>query len=89
MPEPVAWIADALAARWGQGAAWRQDPSAQPYEARLLEVDSARARAVLGWSPRWPLQAGLDRTVAWYRAIADGQDARAVTLAQIEDHLNG
>jgi CDP-glucose 4,6-dehydratase len=86
---PVAWIADALATRWGQGAAWRQDPGVQPYEARLLEVDSARARAVLGWTPRWSLQAGLDRTVAWYRAIADGLDARAVTLAQIEDHLNG
>ncbi|QUD87224.1 CDP-glucose 4,6-dehydratase [Phenylobacterium montanum] len=86
---PVAWIADAAAARWGDGAAWTQDPGVQPYEARLLEVDSARARAVLDWSPRWGLEEGLDRTVAWYRAVARGVDARAVTMAQIEDHLNG
>jgi CDP-glucose 4,6-dehydratase len=86
---PVAWIADAVAARWGAGASWSQDPASQPYEARLLEVDSARARTVLGWTPRWRLEAGLDRTVSWYKAVADGQDARAVTLAQIEDHLNG
>ena len=85
----VAWIADAVAARWGEGAGWTQDPASQPYEARLLEVDSARARAVLGWTPRWGLEQGLDRTVAWYKAVAEGQDARAVTLAQIEDHLNG
>ncbi len=86
---PVSWIADALAARWGPGASWAPDPGSQPYEARLLEVDSARARAVLGWTPRWRLEAGLDRTVAWYKAVADGADARDVTLAQIEDHLNG
>ena len=86
---PVRLIADLLAARWGQGARWEHDPSVQPYEARLLEVDSSRARSVLGWSPKWRLDEGLARTVDWYRAVASGEDARAVTLAQIEDHLNG
>ena len=86
---PVAAVADALAARWGEGAAWRQDPGVQPYEARLLEVDSARARTALGWTPRWRLDAGLDRTVDWYMAVHAGEDPRAVTLRQIEEHLNG
>ena len=86
---PVARVIDALAARWGDGAGWRQDPAAQPYEARLLEVDSARARGLLGWTPKWRLEAGLDRTVDWYRAVHGGEDARAVTLRQIEEHLNG
>jgi CDP-glucose 4,6-dehydratase len=86
---PVAFVADQLAGLWGEGAGWRQAEGAQPYEARLLEVDSAQARAVLGWAPKWRLEEGLARTVAWHRAVAAGQDARAVTLAQIEDHLNG
>ena len=86
---PVRVVADQLASRWGQGARWDHDPSVQPYEARLLEVDSSRSRSVLGWSPKWRLDAGLARTVDWYRAVAAGEDARAVTLAQIEDHLNG
>ena len=86
---PVARVIDAVAARWGEGAAWRQDPGAQPYEARLLEVDSARARGLLGWTPKWRLEAGLDRTVDWYRAVHGGEDPRAVTLRQIEEHLNG
>ncbi|MDR3506465.1 MAG: CDP-glucose 4,6-dehydratase [Caulobacteraceae bacterium] len=85
----VAWISDQLVARWGAGAAWTQDPGSQPYEARLLEVDSARARAVLDWAPKWRLDQGLDRTVGWYKAVADGADPRDVTLQQIEDHLNG
>jgi CDP-glucose 4,6-dehydratase len=85
----VAFVADRLAALWGAGAAWRQAEGVQPYEARLLEVDSAQARAVLGWAPKWRLEEGLSRTVAWHRAVAGGQDAQAVTLAQIEDRLNG
>ncbi len=35
---------------------WQHDTSVQPYEARLLEVDSAKARTVLGWAPRWRLR---------------------------------
>ena len=85
---PVARVIDAVAARWGEGACWRQDPGVQPYEARLLEVDSARARALLGWTPKWRLEAGLDRTVDWYRAVQAGDDPRAVTLRQIEEHLD-
>jgi len=82
-------VIDALAARWGEGASWTQHPGVQPYEARLLEVDSARARALLGWTPKWRLEAGLDRTVDWYRAVHGGEDPRAVTMRQIEEHLNG
>ena len=82
-------VADALADRWGDGARWDRDPAVHPYEARLLEVDSSRARSVLGWSPVWRLDEGLARTVDWYRQVASGADARAVTLTQIEDHLDG
>ena len=85
----VSEIATALAKGWADGAAWVQDPGSHPYEARLLEVDSALARQVLGWTPRWRLDQGLDRTLGWYKAVASGQDARAVTLSQIEDHLHG
>jgi CDP-glucose 4,6-dehydratase len=87
--QPVSRVADALVASWSDGARWERDPAVHPYEARLLEVDSSRARSVLGWSPKWPLDEGLARTVDWYRAVALGEDARAVTLAQIEDHLDG
>ena len=86
---PVAWVADRMAALWGESAAWGHTPGVRPYEAKLLEVDSARARSVLGWEPKWRLDEGLRRTVDWYRAVGAGQDARQVTLGQIEDHLNG
>ena len=86
---PVDWIADRLVGHWGEGAAWTRDPSVQPYEARLLEVDSSRARAHLGWTPRWRLAEGLQRTVDWYRAFHSGADMSRLTLAQIDEHLDG
>lgn len=33
---------------------------------------NARARSLLGWSPRVGLEAGLTRTIAWYRTAAGG-----------------
>lgn len=38
-----------------------------PYQA----LSSARARDVLGWRPCYDLEAGLERTIAWYRAFLD------------------
>jgi CDP-glucose 4,6-dehydratase len=32
-------------------------------------LDSAKARRVLGWEPRWTLEAGLQATVQWYRTF--------------------
>ena len=55
-----------------------------PREAPALRLDASRARKELGWRPRWPLDEALARTVEWYRQYSEGGDARALTLAQIE-----
>jgi CDP-glucose 4,6-dehydratase len=38
-------------------------------EIRDQYLDARRAAAVLGWEPRWDLDAGLAPTIAWYRAF--------------------
>lgn len=38
-------------------------------EIRRQYLSAARARRVLGWSPRFSLDEGLGRTIAWYRAF--------------------
>jgi CDP-glucose 4,6-dehydratase len=83
----VRWIARRIAASWPAPLGWVEDEEPRgyaPHEARLLKLDSSRARTRLGWRPRWALQEGLDATVAWYRALHAGEDMRAVTAAQIE-----
>jgi CDP-glucose 4,6-dehydratase len=80
---PVSWVAERFAQLWEGAPAWRPAPGEHPREAPVLRLDSAKARAELGWTPRWDLDRGLAETVSWHRRVAAGEDARAVTLDQI------
>ena len=60
----------------------------QPHEARRLELDCTLAKEKLGWRPALPLATALEWTVDWYRRVARGESAAAVTAAQIERFLN-
>jgi len=80
---PVGWIADRLAALWGEGAAWERTGEPQPHEAHVLRLDCTKARRELGWRPVWALDEALRRTVAWRRALDGVADMADVTLQQI------
>ncbi|NNM28957.1 MAG: CDP-glucose 4,6-dehydratase, partial [Akkermansiaceae bacterium] len=79
----VGWIAGRLKDLWGDGAGVSTGSGAQPHEAHFLKVDSSKARSRMGWRPQLTLDAALDWTVRWYRALQSGSDMREVTEAQI------
>ncbi len=81
---PVSEIMDRAASLWGPGLRWEIDRGAHPHEAKLLCLDAARARELLGWTPRLDLDTAVDWTVAWYKAFLGGADARRLSEAQIE-----
>jgi CDP-glucose 4,6-dehydratase len=80
---PVAWVVEQAARHWGAAASWRAQPGDHPHEAGQLRVDSAKARALLGWRPRLTLDQALAWTVEWYRRERAGDDTAAVTNTQI------
>jgi CDP-glucose 4,6-dehydratase len=85
--QPVAWIADHLTRLWGRPGQWTAERRTDgKHEAAFLTLDSAKARARLGWRPRLGLLEALEWTVEWYRACAQGADARQKTLEQIARH---
>jgi CDP-glucose 4,6-dehydratase len=57
------------------------DPAA-PHEAKLLHLATDKARAVLGWVPRWGFAPAVAHTLAWYQAPA----AEAVAFTQRQIH---
>jgi CDP-glucose 4,6-dehydratase len=79
---PVRWIVERLAARWPLDV--RVVDAGASVESPAVRLDASAARERLGWAPRWDLEAGLDATVAWYDGVRRGEDARALSLAQIE-----
>lgn len=85
---PVSRIADEVTRLWGGMAKWQHDAQSQPYEARLLEVDSSLARATLNWTPKWRLPKALVHTMDWYKTYYLGGDATGATRAQIEEYFD-
>ncbi len=64
----VSWLAESMAARWGDGATWKPTPAAGPAEAATLALDSSLAHDVLGWRPVLPTETAVAWTVDWYRS---------------------
>lgn len=84
---PVEWIVERLCARWGEGASYELDKGDHPHEAHFLKLDCSKARAELGWRPRWGLERSLDSIVEWTEAYREKRDLREVCLKQVEEYL--
>lgn len=83
--QPVSWVADHMCNYWGDGASWEDGSGGKhPHEAGILRLNADKARDRLGWKPRLDLETALEWTVEWYKAFANGEDARAITEKQIE-----
>lgn len=80
---PVTCVVERLSELWPGGIEWVRDERAHPRETHTLVLDSSRARARLGWRPRWTLERALASVVEWYRAYEAGEDLHALTVAQI------
>ena len=85
---PVWWIADRITDAWGK-AGWTKGEGPQPHEARILKLDSSKARAELGWRPVLSLQGALERVVEWHRFVANGSDARTICIEQLTAYRDG
>ncbi|MBB5408223.1 CDP-glucose 4,6-dehydratase [Paraburkholderia sp. HC6.4b] len=66
---------------------WHMTTQSHPHEARLLSLDSTKARTLLGWQSVWGIDDALRHTSDWYRAwLASGDVVSARQLDQyVED----
>lgn len=85
----VGEIAAMFARAWPGLAEWEACPDEDaPHEAQTLRVDISKARAVLGWTPRWSIDEAVSATASWYIAAANGENMRRFSLGQIESYLS-
>jgi CDP-glucose 4,6-dehydratase len=85
---PVRWLVDCIASHWGVPANWTAQAGQHPHEARILVLDSARACAQLGWSPKWKLDRAAAALVEWYKAFDRGVPVRPIMVDQIAAFMN-
>jgi len=80
-------VATALVRQIGRGTVEIATSRIQHHEANLLQLNCDKAHQLLGWYPRWHVDAALAATAAWYKAILDGGDAKQVTCRQIYEYF--
>nr|WP_209879910.1 CDP-glucose 4,6-dehydratase [Paenibacillus silagei] len=80
-------VAVRLAALWGEGAGVDIAGISGLHEAGELQLDSTKARRLLGWRSRWSVEQALQKTVDWQRALDAGQDMRDISEQQIREYM--
>jgi CDP-glucose 4,6-dehydratase len=74
----VRWLADTMAARWGDDASWQHEEGVRLHEAPTLALDSTRARRLLNWRPLIDAENAVGWTTDWYKS------AHSLNAEQIE-----
>jgi CDP-glucose 4,6-dehydratase len=80
----VGELARRITELWPGAIAVADKSGGGPPESELLLLDSSKARSELGWRPPLSLTEGLQATVRWYQALAQGRDMRKQTLADVQ-----
>ena len=85
--KPVSWVIDYL----GQQAANERcniKSAPQPHEAKLLYLNSAKARSELSWAPRWSIETALSMALDWHQAWRQHKPMDKFSIRQIEAYLS-
>jgi len=71
---------------YGRGEVSFGTGSGGPHEAEWLALDITKSSQSLGLNPRWTLAESIEKTMSWYRACGEGDEARELCVAQIAEY---
>jgi CDP-glucose 4,6-dehydratase len=80
----VGWILEEIKRVWNEPISWKIAKDIQPHEAKILKLDSAKAKSKLGWQPKLSIGEAVELTVEWYRAFKDQKDLAELMHQQID-----
>ena len=78
----VSWMINYLVKKI-PNAKWEIDKAKQPHEAKLLLLDSNKAKSKLGWMQKLSLDIAIDKTIEWHEAWKDNQPMEKISISQI------
>ena len=78
-------VLDGLKTNWPE-ITWQTTDQSQPHEAKLLYLDSAKAKTLLGWKSIWSFEKSLEATAQWYRDYY--QINHLSSYAQLNNFIN-
>lgn len=85
-------MADLFCRQWenisNKPVKWKEQGDGGPHEARLLKLDCAKIKDVLGWRPVWEIEETIEAVVEWYYRFHNKEDMRSCTDEQIGRYCN-
>jgi CDP-glucose 4,6-dehydratase len=74
--------------KWGSGDYKLDENSSKAKEAKLLMLDSSKAKRELGWRPVLSIEQAISMTALWYKAFLENKsEIKDFTYSQIGDFL--
>lgn len=86
--QSVGNVLEIIKSVWKDSVSWKLDDKVQPHEARLLKLDSTKAKTELGWMPKLNLEEAVKLTADWYRGVKENKNLIDLTKDQIEFYQN-
>ena len=81
-------VIDLVISEWGDSACWKEEHSDHPHEANLLNLDCSKARAQLGWTPKWNLEEAMQKIIQWQKSFQAGENMQKISLSQINQYMS-
>jgi CDP-glucose 4,6-dehydratase len=79
-------VADLFCGCWGTGASWINRGDTGPHEANFLKLDCSKAKALLGWKPRWNIKTAVEKVVEFAGSGSDVERLACIER-QIEEYF--
>lgn len=86
--KPVEWLVKRLCEKWGGATSCVIDKGPHPHEANYLKLDCSKAKAALGWNPRWSLDKAIESIIEWTRAYEKHDNIMVICRGQIQEYMN-
>ena len=87
--KPVKWLVERICSKWEGNVSYEVDNRAHPHETHYLRLDCSKAKAELGWHPKWNLKKAIDSIIDWTQDYRDNKDLREVCIKQIKEYSRG
>lgn len=81
----VSELIETILTYWSGNWADKSDNN-NPHEAGLLNLQSDKARHILGWMPKWSYKETIEKTIRWYRDTHCGADPYSRSMEDIDEY---
>ncbi|MCQ2081344.1 MAG: CDP-glucose 4,6-dehydratase [Lachnospiraceae bacterium] len=88
-------LVDLFVERWNKNSigkepkkiGWVNRSDGGPHEANFLKLDCTKLKKTFGWKPVWNIEKTMDKTVEWYKSLAEGENVGECVSRQIRDYI--